>query len=204
MSELVLRNRQRAQLLNRSLFRRIAGVLLTELLGLESYALGVHVVAAPEMARLNRRFLNHPGATDVISFDYSENKAGPASRIARPVATHTPDRRQTGPALHGEIFICLDQAVGQARQFRTTWQSELVRYLVHGVLHLRGYDDLKPGARRVMKREENRLLRSLSHQFSFQHLLRGGRRDQPRRGKSGYVCGGHGQHTNETWKILEF
>ncbi len=72
--------------------------------------------------------------------------------------------------LHGEIFICIEDAVRQAREFRTTWQSELVRYLIHGVLHLIGYDDLTAADRHVMKREENRLLRTLSRQFSFRDL----------------------------------
>ena len=76
--------------------------------------------------------------------------------------------------VHGEIFICIDDAVKQARQFRTTWQSELVRYLIHGVLHLVGYDDLTPAGRRAMKREENRLLRMLSRQFSLRRLANAG------------------------------
>jgi rRNA maturation RNase YbeY len=57
--------------------------------------------------------------------------------------------------MHGELFICVDEAVLQAKKFKTSWQSEIVRYLVHGVLHLLGHDDFKP-ARRKMKREENR------------------------------------------------
>ena len=52
-----------------------------------------------------------------------------------------PDARRP---LHGEIFICVDEAVWQARKFRTSWQSEIVRYLVHGVLHLLGHDDSRP------------------------------------------------------------
>ena len=43
--------------------------------------------------------------------------------------------------LHGEIFICVDEAIRQARRFGTIWQSEIVRYLIHGVLHLLGFDD---------------------------------------------------------------
>jgi probable rRNA maturation factor len=43
-------------------------------------------------------------------------------------------------SLHGELFICLDDAVKQAREFRTTWQSELTRYVIHGLLHLCGHD----------------------------------------------------------------
>ena len=50
----------------------------------------------------------------------------------------------TRSTLHGELFICVDEAVFQAKQFGTSWQLEIVRYVVHGVLHLRGHDDLQP------------------------------------------------------------
>ena len=86
------------------------------------------------------------------------------------VSTRVPEQ------VHGEIFICIDDAVKQARQFRTTWQSELVRYLIHGVLHAVGYGDLTPADRGVMKREENRLLLMLSRQFSLRHLANAGPR----------------------------
>ena len=49
-------------------------------------------------------------------------------------------------------FICVDDAVAQAKEFETDWWSEMVRYLIHGVLHLLGYDDLQPDLRRAMKR----------------------------------------------------
>ena len=77
-----------------------------------------------------------------------------------------------GPALHGEIFICLPEAVDQARRFGTTWQSEVVRYLVHGILHVRGHDDLDTASRRRMKREEDRLLRELTGRFRLSRLAR--------------------------------
>ncbi len=147
MTELVLCNRQRTRSVNSPLLRRMAGVLLTDLLSLERCELAIHLVAATEMARINQQFLDHAGSTDVITFDYTEKEQ-----------------------LHGEIFICIDDALKHARQFRTTWQSELVRYLIHGVLHLVGYDDLTAGGRRVLKRKENRLLRMLSRQFSIRDL----------------------------------
>lgn len=78
------------------------------------------------------------------------------------------------PDLNGELFICLDDAVKQAREFRTTWQGELVRYVIHGLLHLCGYDDLSPGLRRKMKREENRLVRLVVKKFSISKLARSG------------------------------
>ena len=46
-------------------------------------------------------------------------------------------------------------------EFGTSWQQELIRYLVHGILHLLGFDDQQPAQRRTMKREENRLVRHL-------------------------------------------
>ena len=46
----------------------------------------------------------------------------------------------------GEIFVSVDDAVASAPRFRATWQLELARYLVHGMLHLRGYDDRRPAA----------------------------------------------------------
>ena len=71
MTELVLRNRQRTRRVNSPLLRRMTRVLLTDLLSLERYELAVYLVAAPEMARVNQRFLDHAGSTDVITFDYA-------------------------------------------------------------------------------------------------------------------------------------
>ncbi len=73
---------------------------------------------------------------------------------------------------HGEIFISLDAAVSQAKRFRVTWQCELARYAIHGLLHLAGYDDLDRARRRTMKRAEDRLLGWVSRRFSVQGLAR--------------------------------
>ncbi|MBP7827111.1 MAG: rRNA maturation RNase YbeY [Verrucomicrobia bacterium] len=150
---LTLRNRQRTRAVAMHLLRHIIRCLLTDLLAIQTADLGVFIVAAPEMARLNERFLGHAGATDVITFDYADA-----------AAVHP------GPELHGEIFVCLDEAVAQARRFRTSWPAELVRYVVHGVLHLRGYTDQVPADRRRMKREEDRLLRALARSFVLSRL----------------------------------
>ena len=72
--------------------------------------------------------------------------------------------------IYGELFICVDDAVSQAKQFRTRWQAEVVRYAVHGVLHLLGYDDLEPHMRREMKRQENRLVRWLENRCPLAQL----------------------------------
>ena len=65
----------------------------------------------------------------------------------------------------------MDEAELQARRFRTSWQSELVRYIVHGMLHLCGYNDERASQRREMKLEENRLLAELLAEFPVEKRL---------------------------------
>ncbi len=114
------------------------------------------LTGAAEIARINRVHLNHEGPTDVITFDYAGGDAD-------------------GIGLDGEILICPAVAFRQADEFRTNWPMELVRYLVHGLLHLCGYDDLTPTGRRVMKRHENRLVKRLAEAFDCGGL-EGGRK----------------------------
>jgi probable rRNA maturation factor len=66
----------------------------------------------------------------------------------------------------------VDEALIQARRFRTTWQNELLRYIIHGVLHLGGFDDERAASRRRMKREEDRLLGKLARDFDLSKLRR--------------------------------
>lgn len=150
MKRLVLQNRQKSRPLDRRLFRQIALGLLKELPEVTCFELVGHFLGDEEMTRLNETFLGHEGPTDVITFDHLE----------------TPDSSR----LTGEIFICVDEAIRNARSFRTTWQSEITRYFVHGCLHLLGYDDKQPVARRKMKRQENLLVRRLARAFPLSRL----------------------------------
>jgi probable rRNA maturation factor len=103
----------------------------------------VHLVGAPKITALNEDFLGHEGPTDVITFDLSDGAPG---RLA------------------GEIFVCVEVAEKQAREFQTQWPEEVARYVVHGFLHLMGHDDLDPASRRRMKRVENQTVRWLAQQ----------------------------------------
>ncbi len=147
---LTIRNHQQVRAVNTPLLRRLTQSLLKDHLKQSDYLLGINLVSAKKMSRINEAFLQHTGSTDVITFDYNEG--------------------QTGKPLCGEMFICLNDAVAQAKDFNTTWQSELARYVIHGLLHLSGYDDLQPALRREMKREESRLLKALSKSFPLSKL----------------------------------
>lgn len=134
---IVITNRQRDRKVDTRQVRAVAEAALAE--AGQGAELGIHLVSAKRSAEVNWQFLQHEGPTDIITFDHGS----------------TSDR------LFGEMFICVPEAVRQAKEFGTTWETELLRYVIHGILHLRGYDDLEPAKRRVMKREENRLVRKL-------------------------------------------
>ena len=155
MNVLLLRNRQKKCRTNLPLLRKVTRHLVREIFPGRPFELAIHLVEEREMAALNETFLQHEGSTDVITF----NHAGVGAKITGPA-----------PSLAGEIFVCLPVAVRQARQFRTAWQSELVRYVVHGLLHLAGFDDLVPAGRRKMKWQENRLLEWVSKNFPTAEL----------------------------------
>ena len=105
---LVVANRQRVKKINSRLLKQIIGELFAEL-KIADAELGINLVAAHEMALVNWNFLQHAGSTDVITFDHSDNRQ---SAIGN---------RQF---INGELFICVDDAIAQAKEFKTTWQSE--------------------------------------------------------------------------------
>jgi probable rRNA maturation factor len=132
---LFITNQQRARKLDiRAVERLTIGILKHLNLTAE---LGIQFVGPKRMAELNWQFLQHEGSTDVITFDHGS----------------TPSH------LFGDIAISVADAITQAQEFGTEWPEEVARYVIHGILHLLGYDDLVPAKRRVMKQAENRLVR---------------------------------------------
>jgi rRNA maturation RNase YbeY len=158
---LFIRNRQRAERIDTRFLRRLLCYLLRDELHLHDFELGVQLLGEDAMARANALYLRHAGCTDVITFDYT-------------------DPSQPG-RLVGDLLVCVPEARRQAPRFGVTWQSELVRYLIHGLLHLRGFDDASTEVRRRMKTEENRLLRRTALVFRLERLSRAGRANRSRR-----------------------
>src|SRR5580704_6118865 len=106
---ILIANRQRTRKINSRLLKQIVSGLIEEL-AISEAELGINLVGAKEMARVNRQFLQHEGSTDVITFDHRD----PSFVI-----------RHSSLQLHGELFICVEDAVAQSKEFKTTWQSEL-------------------------------------------------------------------------------
>jgi probable rRNA maturation factor len=94
----------------------------------------IHVllISDERMSILHQRFLNQTGPTDVITFQ------------------------------HGEIFISAPTARRQAREFGTSLLDEIQLYIVHGLLHLQGFDDRSPREQKLMRAAEARMLRRIA------------------------------------------
>lgn len=88
---------------------------------------------------LNSKYLRKRRTTDVIAFRYHDT-----------------------PAVDGEIFINLDQAKGQSRFYGVLFREEVARLLIHGVLHLIGYEDGSAKERNIMRQKEDFYLRAVS------------------------------------------
>ena len=84
---------------------------------------------------VNREFLGHDYYTDIITFDYSEPGV-----------------------VSGDMFISLDTVRSNSVKFRTSYDGELMRVIIHGVLHLCGINDKGPGERAVMEAAEEKAL----------------------------------------------
>jgi len=157
-------NRQRSQRVSLAFARRWTLAVLAAL-GRDA-EVAIHLVGTREMTRLNQHYLQHEGSTDIITFDHG---SGPGRLV-------------------GELFISIPDAVAQASAFTTSWERELARYLIHGLLHLAGEDDMEPAARRRMKRREGDLLRRVAAQLPPESLAsspHGSRRNpvRPRRAR---------------------
>ncbi|MEY2408523.1 MAG: putative rRNA maturation factor [Verrucomicrobiota bacterium] len=171
---LALRNRQRARAVDMRLFRRIVIWALEGLFNADRYELGIHLISSTEMAAMNETYLRHAGSTDVITFNYGAGARDGSGVVQWSGGSGPIGKSPKGVSedFHGEIFISLDDAVKQGRAFGVGWESEIVRYLLHGLLHLRGFDDRSAELRRAMKREENRLLKLVERRFKLARLSR--------------------------------
>ena len=88
--------------------------------------------------KLNVEFLNHDTLTDIISFDYS-----------------------VGKIIQGDIFVSVERVAENAKEFKVSFEEELQRVIIHGVLHYCGYKDKSAEHAKVMRERENHYLSQL-------------------------------------------
>ncbi len=101
-------------------------------------ALSVTLLTDPALTLLHADFLNDPTPTDVITFE------------GDPTLDHA-----------GDICVSVDTALAYATKHQLPFAEELLRYVIHGWLHLAGYDDLEPRKKRRQRAAEDRALKLL-------------------------------------------
>ena len=88
-----------------------------------------------KILEVNRQYLGHDYYTDIITFDYCE-----------------------GDVISGDLFISLDTVRTNAERVGATYEEELHRVIIHGILHLCGINDKGPGEREIMEAAEDKAL----------------------------------------------
>lgn len=90
---------------------------------------------------INKQVLNHDYPTDIITFYYDQEK----------------------PELDAELLISIEEISANAKTYNTSIDTELKRVIIHGCLHLLGYDDKTDSEKKVMREKENEYLHKLFH-----------------------------------------
>lgn len=88
-----------------------------------------------KILEVNRQYLQHDYYTDIITFDYCQ-----------------------GDRISGDLFISIETVQTNSEQFHTSYEEELNRTIIHGILHLCGINDKGPGEREIMEAAENKAL----------------------------------------------
>ena len=132
--------------------KRVAGRVI-ELERSQANELSLYFVDTKEMCRLHDEFFNDPSPTDCISFPMDQNK-------------------KLGYQFLGEVFVCPQTALDYVQKHDDLNEDPYVEstlYIVHGILHLLGYDDIDPKDEKVMRQQEGRIMTHLlKHNITLQ------------------------------------
>lgn len=104
-----------------------------------SATINLIMVDDEQILEMNKQYLGHNYITDVISFNLSESK----------------------DEIIGEVYICLQQAQRQAKEYQVTFKNEILRLAIHGILHIFGFTDSKLEEKNKMTKMEDYFLKQI-------------------------------------------
>ena len=104
--------------------------------------LAIFLISEEQICKMHKKFFDDPTPTDCISF---------------PIC----DEEEAGYNYLGDVFVCSETAKKYAEKHNTDPYRETTLYIVHGLLHLLGYDDMDPISKRCMRRKEKKYLKML-------------------------------------------
>jgi probable rRNA maturation factor len=146
--KITLYNAQKDMRLSLAMIKRVLQRCL-EILNISTDEVIFHFVSTRRISALHRRFFDDPSPTDCIT-----------------VPIDPLGKQRTGYHLLGEVFICPKVAKHYAQEHDLPVFEELIRYAVHGLLHLIGYDDMQLKDARAMKKKEEDIMKQLSNLLS--------------------------------------
>lgn len=150
--EITVANLNSSYRVNIRIVKRIVREVLKILNSSRAISLSFIFLDDAAIRRINKRFKNSDRPTDVLSFSLED------------------EGFYTGVRL-GEIYISIDRAAVQSRTFRADIAEELTRYVIHGMLHLFGYDDMTGLERSRMSEKEDEILEWLSGKETLSEVL---------------------------------
>lgn len=103
----------------------------------------INFISCDKIIGINKKYLRHNFSTDIITFNYNGSNS----------------------VLEGEIYISFDDAMENAKKFHVSVQDEIIRLVIHGFLHLLGFDDKDRKDKIKMKRWENKLCKVYTSKF---------------------------------------
>ena len=146
--KLWIENRQRKQKIDLRMVRKIAKETLNALESPDG-ELSLSLVSDREITEINQRYLQRSHPTDVLAFSMGEG-----------------DFSEINPHLLGDVVISVETAQRQADSKGHSLEEEICLLLIHGILHLFGYDHETPGSRaKTMRKKERELFRLMKEKF---------------------------------------
>lgn len=141
---IVVRNLNKKHRLNEKFIKKLTADILKILRKPRSAELEIIFLSDSAIRLLNRRYKGRNISTDVLSFELGEL---------------------------GEVIISSDTALRNSRIFNTSFEEEIVLYIIHGILHLFGYDDETAGAKNRMSKKENGIRERLCGKENLSKVL---------------------------------
>ena len=139
---IVVHNRQKRLSIKKRAIEKWAVPLLLSYLKVPFHEVSIHFIGKRAMARLHLRLFGDPSTTDCISLPLDDAESDLPYKVL------------------GEVFVAPEIALEYALLHRKKPEEETALYIIHGLLHLLGFDDCDPHARRIMRREERRCLKT--------------------------------------------
>ncbi|GAB6282043.1 MAG: rRNA maturation RNase YbeY [Ignavibacterium sp.] len=128
---------------------------LSKELNFKIASLEINFILQEEIHKLNKNYLNHNYSTDIITFNYLKEANNLSSKINSDLNIEN--------KIDGEIFISIDDAKQNSKKYKVSFQKEIERLIIHGILHLLCYDDVDKKDRLIMKRKENYLVNKFEY-----------------------------------------